>query len=241
MKKIIYSLFVCLSLAMVSCDKSTEDPSFVTYYVDFEMKGNKLETVALGGTYVEPGVIVKEKGEDVTSKMKVTGTEDIDVNKVGVYYITYAAENVDGFAKSVTRTVIVYDPAITTDISGDYKTVDGTERETKQEDESWKKEPFSDFKVNLTKVAPGVFEVSDFLGGYYDQGKGYGEAYAMVGYANLNADNTLGILSGDVAGFGKSYEKDSFKDAKYDPSGTQGKLQWKVGFSGMKFTVVLNK
>lgn len=241
MKKIIYSLFVCLSFVMVSCDKSTEDPSFVTYYVDFEMKGNDIETVALGTPYVEPGVIAKEKGEDVSSKMKVTGTEDIDVNEVGVYYITYAAENVDGYANSITRTVVVYDPAITTDISGDYIAGEGTQREVKGDDGTWTATGYTDFKVTLTKIAPGVFEVSDFLGGYYDQGRGYGAAYAMVGYAKLNADNTLEILSGDVAGFGDSYEKGTFVNAKYNPAGAPGDVQWTVGYGGMKFTVVLNK
>lgn len=241
MKKLIYSLLVCLSLAMVSCDKSTEDPSFITYYVDFEMKGSAIETVELGTPYVEPGVIAKEKGEDVSSKMKVTGTEDIDVNRVGVYYITYAAENVDGYPNSTSRMVVVYDPAITTDLSGDYMAGEGTQREMQDEDGTWVAAGYSDFKVTLAQVAPGVFRVSDFMGGYYDQGRGYGAAYAMTGYAKLNADNTLDILSGDVAGFGESYEKGSFVNARYNPAGAPGDLQWTVGFSGMKFTVVLNK
>lgn len=241
MKKIIYSLFVCLSLTMVSCDESTEDPSFVTYYVDFEMKGSEVETVALGTPYVEPGVIAKEKGEDVSAKMQVIGTEDIDVNQVGVYYITYAAENVDGYANSTSRMVVVYDPAITTDISGTYIAGEGTQREVKGEDGTWAAAGYSDYKVTLTQVAPGVFEVSDFLGGFYDQGKGYGAAYAMAGYAKLNADNTLEILSGDVAGFGDSYDEGTFVNAKYNPAGTPGDVQWTVGYAGMKFTVVLNK
>lgn len=241
MKKLIYSLLVCLSLAMVSCDKSTEDPSFITYYVDFEMKGSAIETVELGTPYVEPGVIAREKGEDVSSKMKITGTEDIDVNQVGVYYITYAAENVDGYPNSTSRMVVVYDPAITTDLSGDYIAGEGTEREVQGEDGTWTAAGFTDFKVTLSQVAPGVFQVSDFIGGYYDQGRGYGAAYAMTGYAKLNADNTLDILSGYVAGFGEAYEKGSFVNAKYNPAGASGDLQWTVGFSGMKFTVVLNK
>lgn len=241
MKKLIYSLFVCLSLVIVSCDESTEDPSFVTYYVDFDMKGSDIETVALGTAYVEPGVTVKERGEDISSKMKVTGVEDIDVNRVGLYRITYAAQNVDGYAKSISRLVVVYDPAIATDISGSYIAGEGTQREVKNEEGVWVAGGFSDYKVTLTRVAPGVFKVSDFMGGFYDQGKGYGAAYAMVGYAKLNADNTLEILSGDVAGFGDSYEPGSFVNAKYNPGGKPGAVQWTVGYAGMKFTVVLNK
>lgn len=241
MKKLIYSLLVCLSFVMVSCDKSTEDPSFITYYVDFEMKGSAIETVALGTPYVEPGVIAREKGEDVSSKMQVTGAKDIDVNRVGVYYITYAAANVDGYPNSTSRMVVVYDPAITTDLSGDYIAGEGTQREVQGEDGTWVATGYSDFKVTLTKVAPGVFKVSDFLGGYYDQGRGYGAAYAMAGYAKLNADNTLDILSGDVAGFGDSYEDGTFVNARYNPSGVPGDVLWTVGYGGMKFTVVLNK
>ena len=241
MKKIIYSLFVCLSLTMVSCDESTQDPSFITYYVDFEMKGSDIEAVALGTPYVEPGVIAREKGEDVSSKMKITGTEDIDVNTVGVYHIPYAAENVDGYANSTSRTVVVYDPAITTDISGTYIAGEGTQREVQGDDGTWTAAGYTDFKVTLTRIAPGGFEVSDFLGGFYDQGKGYGAAYAMAGYAKLNADNTLEILSGDVAGFGDSYDEGTFVNAKYNPAGVPGDVQWTVGYAGMKFTVVLNK
>lgn len=241
MKKLIYSLFVCLSLVIVSCDDSTEDPSFVTYYVDFDMKGSDIETVELGKPYVEPGVTVKEKGEDITSKMKVTGVEDIDVNRVGLYRITYTAQNVDGYAKSISRTVLVYDPTFPTDISGSYIAGEGTQREVKNDEGVWVASPFTDYKVTLTKVVPGIFEVSDFMGGFYAQGKGYGAAYAMTGYAKLNADNTLEILSGDVAGFGDSYEPGSFVNAKYNPDVNQGAIRWMVGYAGMKFTVVLNK
>ena len=102
MKKIIYSLFVCLSLVMVSCDESTQDPSFITYYVDFEMKGDEIMTVELGTTYVEPGVIAKEQGKDITSTIVTTGADKVDVSKAGVYFITYSATNIDGYSSEIT-------------------------------------------------------------------------------------------------------------------------------------------
>ena len=80
------------------------------------------------------------------------------------YTLTYSVTNDDGFTTSVTRTVIVEDPTITTDISGTYITVEGTYR-----DMDGIITNYPGFDVTITKVAGGFFYVSDLLGGYYDQ------------------------------------------------------------------------
>lgn len=261
MKKIIYSLFVCLSLVMVSCDESTQDPSFITYYVDFEMNGDEIMTVELGTPYVEPGVIAKEQGKDITSTIVTTGADKVDVSKAGVYFITYSATNVDGYSSEITRMVAVYDPAITTDISGTYSTSLDSNRQMPQTNDEgedmtdddgnyvWDTpEPFSsNFSVVIEKIAPGIFHISDMMGGYYDQGRGYGAAYAMPAYVSMksNTDPAFTIVSGGTSAFGGMY--DELSGITYNPDVTPaddiypGILKWSIEYQGMLFNIVLDK
>lgn len=233
MKKIIYSLFVCLACTLASCeDETSQDISKVSYFVNFDMKGDATTLVRVGTQYVEAGVIATEGETDITASMKITGT--VDATKVGVYTISYSATNVDGFAKSVQRTVVVYNPEVTTDISGAYKLAEGSVRVTVS---SGAKIPFSGYDVNVKKLAPGVFEVSDFIGGYYDQRVSYGAAYALKGTMKLNEDNTLNILSGFLAGWGDSYT--SFEDAGFNSA--EGSLKWNIGYAGFMFNIILTK
>lgn len=261
MKKLLYSLFVCLSLVMASCDDTTQDPSFITYYVDFEMNGDKIMTVELGTPYVEPGVVAKEQGKDISSKIVTKGADKVDVNKAGVYFITYSAANVDGYGSEVTRMVAVYDPAITTDISGKYSTSLDSNRQMPKVDENgedmvdedknyiWDDgAPFSNnFSVSIKKVAPGIFYISDMMGGYYDQGRGYGTDYAMEAYVSLEggAATTFSIVSGGTSAFGGEY--DALTNVSYNPDVAPadgiypGILKWSVEYQGMLFNVVLDK
>lgn len=72
--------------------------------------------------------------------------------------------------------------------------------------------------MKIKKTAPGIFKVSDFFGGYYDQRAGYGSSYAMGGYFQLLADNSLVQLSSYVPGWGDSadYCEDAVYDAAYN-------------------------
>lgn len=261
MKKLIYSLFVCLSLIMVSCDDTTQDPSFITYYVDFEMSGDEVMTVELGTPYVEPGVTAKEQGKDISSTIVTKGADKVDVNKAGVYFITYSATNVDGYSSKITRMVAVYDPAITTDISGEYSTNLDSNRQLPEVDEDgedmvdgdgnyiWDTPaPFpNNFSVSVEKIAPGVFYISDMMGGYYDQGRGYGAGYAMEAYVSLksDADPTFSIVSGGTSAFGGEY--DALTNVVYNPNVAEedgiypGILKWSIEYQGMLFNVVLDK
>jgi len=224
MKKIIYSLFVCLLLVLVSCeDKTSYDVSKITYYVTYKMSGDQTTLVPVGTAYVDPGIKAIEGTKDVTSTMKTTGS--VNSAKIGLYPVTYSAVNADGFASSATRLVIVYDPTVTTDISGQYQLATGSYRKTLS---SGAKTSFSGYNISLSKIAPGIFYVSDFFGGYYDQRAAYGATYAMTGYVKLNSDNTLGLLSSVVAGWGDSLN--SLANATYNP-GTKA-IHWDATYAG---------
>ncbi len=235
MKKVIYSLlFFCGLAGLWGCEETTEGLTDVTYYVNFELNGDDPMLVPVGTSFADPGVVAKEGEEDVTASVAVDS--NVDAGQVGLYSVSYSAANADGFSSSIERTVIVYDPAITTDASGDY-TVDSSV--------SYRiygggaPAPFKgDFGVSVNQVAPGVFAVSDFLGGWYDQGAAYGASYAMKGYFKLNADNTIEPLSSLVAGWGDSM--DNMTGGKYDPE--TGQITWSVDYAGqMTFYIVMNK
>ena len=232
MKKIIYSFILCLSLvAFGSCsDDTTQDTSKVTHFVTFTLNGDKVMQIPVGSTFKDPGVVAMEGTEDVTSSMKTDGT--VDGNSVGVYNLTYSAVNVDGFSSSTERTVAVYNPNVTTDIAGSYLVGKGSFRLR-----AGVTTAYSGFAITLTQIAPGIFLMSDYLGGYYDQRAGYGSSYACIGYMKLNADNTLEALTGHVAGWGDDFS--AFKNGKYDPA--TGTISYTVTYAGMDFTVILTK
>ena len=232
MKRFIYSfLFLFGLLVFTGCeDITSEDTSKITYFVTFDMAGDQVMTIPVGQSYVEPGVVALEGDNDISSSMKITGT--VNSNAVGLYPITYSATNVDGFSSSVTRTVIVYNPEVTANLAGNYVTATGTYRFWYS---SGAKVNFPGFNVNITEVAPGVYFVSDYFGGYYDQRAAYGANYAMTGYMKLNPDNTLEELSSAVKGWGDSLA--SFKGT-YNP--TDKTIYWESAYAGsMTFYVNL--
>jgi hypothetical protein len=224
MKKIIYSLFVCLAFVLSSCeDKTSQDTSKITYFVNFEIQGEQTMLVPVGTPFTDPGVIATEGENDITSSVVITGS--VDNNTIGLYTISYAAANVDGFASSVSRTVIVYDPSVTTDISGVYTTDAGTHRLAIA---SGAQVAYGGYPVTISLIAPGIFHINDFFGGYYEVRAGYGAAYAMTGYISLNPDNSLSLLSSRVAGWGDSL--DALQEAAYNPE--TGGIEWGAKYAG---------
>lgn len=221
-------LLLVASLGLTSCGDDEYTDTKVTNYVSFDLTKGENYAIPVGTAYQEPGFKATEGTEDVSAKVSVDGT--VDKDKVGYYPISYSAVNKEGYSSSVTRNVFVYDPTITTDISGEYTTQPGTQR-----DYSGNITAFSGQKVKLEQMAPGIFSITDYMGGYYDQRAGYGASYAMHGYVALNADNTLTALYGHVDGWGDSY--DSFSGS-YDPATKTVKLS--VGYAGvMTFNLIL--
>ncbi|RRD02076.1 BT_2262 family domain-containing protein [Prevotella sp. OH937_COT-195] len=232
-KYFLYSLTLCLMmLGFVACSEDEEfTDSRLTYYVRFEIQGKDTLMCPVGEAYVDPGCKATLGGEDYTDK--ITTKIDVDVNKPGIYYVTYSGVGSDGFSSSVTRVVVVYDPEVTADISGGYITVNGTYRET-----SKGVTEFPGFKVNIKKIAPGVFYVDDLFGGYYAQlvYPQYGDFTAMKGMIWLHKDMTITGLNGFNECFG-----DSFDAVNGNFDSETGKLSWTTDYAGMKFVVVLEK
>ncbi|MFI3286016.1 MAG: DUF5012 domain-containing protein [Rikenellaceae bacterium] len=224
MKKLIYSLFLLAAVgSFTSCHEvTTEDTSKVTYYATLELLGESTILWSLGEEYVDPGYVAELNGEDVSSTVVVTGS--VDTSTPGIYTLLYQVFNEDGFGVSDTRTVMVSDSSASPIESGFWTLQPGSYRNY-----SGTISNFSGFPITVLQLEPGIFYVSDLIGGYYDQGVGYGSDYAMVGYFQLNDDNSIDILSGDVSGWGDSM--DSYENAYYDEA--TGTINWDVAYAGV--------
>ena len=233
MKKFIYILSIFGLITLTSCEKTSEDPSKITYFIIFEMNGDATMHVPIGSTFTDPGVKAMEGETDVTSSVSITNP--VNINKAGFYTISYSVANVDGLKNTITRTVIVYDPDFSTDISGTYTVADGTHRFAEA---TGVITPYSGYSINITTFLPGIFYVSDFFGGYYDQRAEYGATYAMTGYITLNNDNSMELQSSFVRGWGDSLS--SFKNGVYDPE--TGIVSFDAGYvNAYIFSVILTK
>ena len=212
MKKINLLIAALAFVGLTSCDYDGSDDAKVTKYVTIELTGGNQTLVPVGSEYTDPGYTATEGTEDVTSKVVVSG-DQVNPDKVGIY----SAKNVDGFAAEVTRTVLVYDPAITTDITGTYTVEKGEDLYPDQSD-FFTRYVINGNTVTLTQLAPGLYSISDWWGGLYDKTIGAGSAYCATGYFQLNADNTITGISASTP-WGDVLERG---DGVYDP--TTGKV-----------------
>jgi len=81
MKKILYIL-MALTLVAVSCEKTTEGLTGITYYPVITLNGD-YGVIYLGETYEDPGCVAIMNGEDVSSQ--VTVNSNINPNQIGEY------------------------------------------------------------------------------------------------------------------------------------------------------------
>lgn len=233
MKKVLYSLLVlCGTLGLWSCEETSQDTSKVTYFVDLQMSGDAVMTWPQGTAFIEPGYSAELNGEDVTSDVKVTGT--VNVNTPGMYKLQYDAVNADGFAKSLTRTVYVYDVTSSAMESGVY-TLDKTSyRDNAGAIASYG----ASYQIVIYQIEPGIFFVSDFLAGWYDKRSAYGPGYCVEGQMTLKSDNTLELGDNKMVG-GWADSLDGMTDGEYDPATKT--ITMVSGYAKMLFYITLTK
>lgn len=238
MKTIHYIFVAALLFLTYSCERdlTSEGVSKTTNYVTYDLTGGATLSIAKGHAFVDPGYKGLEGTKDVTSTVKVEGS--VDGMTVGMYTLVYSAVNSDGFSSSTERTVFIYDPtAPPTDLTGDY--LAGVIRTAPDKPMA----TYSGLKVSIKKLAPGFFYVSDFIGGFYAQGRNYlnlnGPGYELEGYMQLNVDNTLTLVSSHSSAWGDSLNE--FTNGVYDPA-TLG-LSWDAFYTttNYDFKVTLEK
>ena len=196
-KNILFAmLFALAALVMTSCgDKKSEGKSRITYYPSIELLGDSYLVWEKGVAYEEPGYKSDLNGEDVTSQVTVSGA--VDVNKSGIYTLTYTTvKNEDGFDASASRTVVVLDP--NSAVEGFYLTQPDSYRTYNGNEVAFG----NAFEILVIDNGDGTLYVDDLFGGWYCQRAGYGTKYAMGGTISLAADGTVGLISSLVPGWG---------------------------------------
>ena len=185
-KNILYTmLFAMAALLVTSCgDKESEGLSRFTYYPTIDLEGGSYVVWDKGTTWQDPGYVSKMNGEDVTSEVTITGTPD--VNKSGIYTMTYTTKkNDDGFDASASRTVVVIDP--NSEIEGFYLTQPDSYRVRQGAQVAYGRA----YEILVIDNGDGTVYVDDLLGGWYCQRAGYGTRYALGGTLAIAADGTV--------------------------------------------------
>ena len=230
-RKIFYLMIFALTVvAFSSCSKDEYNDTRITYYPTLTMSGDNYMSWAKGSEFKDPGYKCLLNGQDVTGQ--VTIKSNVDVTKSGLYTIVYSFTNSDGFSSSLTRTVFVADASDA--VEGLYKVNTGSYRlsgATKTSYSSFGKDMYVEILKNGSK-----YSVSDFIGGYYDQGKGYGSNYAMTGNMTVADDGTISLIDSNLPGFGGSATNFT---GKFDLA--KKTLSWSLAWSGMTFNLILNK
>lgn len=234
--KIIYSaILLFATIGLSSCTEDSAGISKVTTFPIITLSGDASIGVAKGATYVDPGFKAMEGTKDITANIIVKGT--VDVNKSGAYILVYEATNSDGFKRSESRTVIVYDKSSisSADISGEYSST--ITRKVLTTGVTAKRGPFT---IVISKLADGLFIVDDLLGGWYYYGSAYGVGYAGLGYVVLKSDNTISIAYSTIPSWSDSVT--FFATSSYDPAtGTISLNSMMDAATNYEFAVTLKK
>ena len=177
-------LFIMSSFFMMSCedDLESEGVSRVTYYPTFNMQGSPEVFLSSGATFADPGVTATEDGKSLEVSTSVvgryfgySGVSVPDPVPADVYLVNYSAKNSDGFDGTTGRMLYVAK-------SGDLvSSIEGVYTSTVVRNEV-SAAPYTEMKYIVIKDnGDGTYNISDGIGGYYDFGRGYGDAYAAKG------------------------------------------------------------
>jgi len=235
----ILGIFAGAMLASCATDPET-GLTRLTHYATFELVDGEIYTVPVGASYSEPGVICMEGSDDISSKVITTiydisgqVVNSISTDEVTLYNVEYLAYNVDGFSSSATRTVFVYNPEVSGSCAGTFDTDMDNTIYNGYSFMTWAtaKGYATSASVTITELCPGIFYTTDFLAGWYEQLRGYGNSYAMYGYFCLNPDNTISEMYSHVNGWGDSL--DYLANGKWDEA--TGTLSYETSYAGQIF------
>ncbi len=223
--KTILILFISLFVFSGCKKETTGGYTHVTTFPLLSIKGGSKVVLPLGGTYQEPGFEATIDGVDVSKSVVVKST--LNANKPGQYTITYIISNEEGYKAELSRNVYVYDTTPNIMPSKIYQVQAGTNRNGTV--------AYSGYSVAVYQSSPGVFAISDFLGGYYDVRAAYGPAYAAVGTFEINNNNTLSLVESYVAGWKDSLS--ALNNGKFDPA--TNTITFTSAYAGFNFNVIL--
>lgn len=228
MKKLfLYGLaFGMMTLGLTSCNDGEDQltDTRVTHFAELTLLGDTYIEINAGDPYTEPGFTATENGEDISDRVVVTG--QVDPNTGGIYNPTYTVSNVDGFAVSDSRTVMVFDKNSL--VSAYYG------------ESQYGARHYYNAPISISSLGGNYYLISDILGGFYAYGR-YPQYLGTLDFLldaviQLNDDNSI-----DLVQFGDWYwgsDVPELLNGSYDPS--TGTVLFEMDF-GAPFTVTLTK
>lgn len=229
MKKIfLFGLAISMAtLGLTSCNDDHDQltDSRVTTFANLELLGDEVVEINVGETFTDPGYIATEGEEDITSKVKITGT--VDTSKGGFYTLTYSVSNKDNFAVEASRLVMVKNP---NSLASAY-----------YGESQYGSRHYYDAPITITDRGNGTYLIDDLAGGFYCYGRypGYEPTYDFHCEAiiKLNADNTIELVQ--VGNWYWAPDFPTITSGTYDPE--TGTVTLIEDFGGAQLKVVLTK
>ncbi len=213
-KSIILALSVISALSFVGCkDVTSEGLTGITYYASMELLGDTEVWLEVGDTFEDPGCDVTLNGESVEAEV----ISDLDLTTPGIYTISYSFTNDDGFSSASSRTIYVAAAGEAIE-SGIYYTTSNTIIASAV--------VTAGCPEYVLALGDGLYYISELIGGYWSHYVGYGANYGLVGYVQLNDDNTLDHVYSQVPGWGDTLN--TWYGGEYDP--TTGMLSWSLNY-----------
>ena len=187
----VSALIVALSIALFSCNEEGDSVgiSTKTFFPSFELTGGDLLVVPEGSAFTDPGVLATENGQELAVTSEVVGrfTGFSGSNTIGAdpdqYIFTYSAINGEGHSGTDVRNVVRINTGdFASSIEGAYSA--STTRSTG--------EAFANILVLIWETAPGVYEITHGLGGFYGDagGRNFGDDFLLRG---------LGVTVNDIS------------------------------------------
>ncbi len=163
------------------------------------LKGNKIKVILLGETYTDEGVsAVDNMDGDISSKVESSCGGTFKGEAIGVYKITYTAEDSSGNIATATRTVHVlkkigYDPNL-------WKTADG---------KGVVYLTFDDGPSNVTIKNLDTLKKYDVKATFFITNGGYSSANMPIIKRIIEEGHTLALHDGNNHNYSKTYANDN--------------------------------
>ncbi len=190
MKNLKY-LFIVFSFAVlfVSCEKEYESYVKETPAPHMELIGGNPIVLFKGTPYEDPGIHAIEISNGDTTELEYKVLNEVNVDVTGTYKLQYEVSNSEGYKFYLSRNVSIVSFTGYDVFEIPEGTYDGVRVGRGGGD------------VEIKKLAAGVYQISDLLGGYYDQFVGYGPDYAAPAILVISEDGSVRSELGN-SGFG---------------------------------------
>lgn len=194
MKILKYILVVMFFSAILSsCEKEYESHiTKVTPAPVMELIGGNPMVLFKGTPYVDPGIIAMQIVGNDTTELNYEVINDVKVDVPGSYKLFYKVLNSENVPFYISRWVNIVS----------FTGYDVFEIPSGTYDGIRVNRGFGG-PVQITKLATGVYQISDLLAGYYDQYVGYGPETAAPAILVINEDGSIRSELGTTAAWGE--------------------------------------